>query len=161
MAIFPVTHTPAPTVSPLVRKLFCTPAGLQGNLWGGGGGAASELLTKAILERERTTENASRRLERHTVISDTIPARLFPGASVRMKKSDLRRSRLPGRQRGATPDVTSRGTRHLFPLGPIIETSRLGIHKQARVQFRLQRRRPLMTSLPICRRLSNGGGKNV
>lgn len=83
--MFPVTHTLAPTVFALVRKLFCIPAGLQGNLWGGGG-AASELLTKAILERERTTENASRRLERHTVISDTIPARLFPGASVRMKK---------------------------------------------------------------------------
>lgn len=50
----------------------------QGNC--GGGGAASELLTKAILERERTDENASRRLERHAGISDTVPARLFPGA---------------------------------------------------------------------------------
>lgn len=57
------------------------------------------------------------------------------------------------------PDATSRWTRHLFPLGPIIVTSRRGIHKQARVQFKLPRRCPLMTSLPICRRLRNGERK--
>lgn len=59
------------------------------------------------------------------------------------------------------PDATSCRTRHLFPLGPIIATSRLGIHKQARVQFRLLRHRPLMTTLPICHHLRNGEGKKI
>lgn len=95
------------------------------------------------------------------VISDTVPGRLFLMWSQCGDEKQQDIAHVPDAWQPAccARDAMSHGTQHLFPLGPIIATSRLRICKQVWIQFRLYRRRMLMTSLPICHSLSNGKGK--
>lgn len=165
----------APTVFALVRKLFRLSPGLSGVILCA---ALSGLWRKVICvfslffiflhlqkaQREKLKgvvfEDPSlfctlHQLLGRDVISDTIPGRLF----LMWSQCDIAHKPDVWKAACCAWDAMSHETQHLFPLGPIIATSCLRIHKQVWIQFRLYRCRMLMTSLPICHSLSNGKGK--